>query len=93
MTGATKKTAAEKRVKSVFVMICNFKSQSQGGTHLEGSSVQIFERGERMNQAPVWWKSFPRKRLEEQLSGWGEGNRRLGLRGGGRGSNSAGWTM
>lgn len=69
MTRATKKTAAEKRVKSVFVMICNFKSQSQGRTHWEGNSVQIFERGERTNQAPVWWKSFPRKGLEEQLSG------------------------
>lgn len=28
MTRATKKTTAEKRVKSVFVMICNFKSRA-----------------------------------------------------------------
>ena len=68
MTRATKKTAA-KRVKSVFVMICNFTSQSQGRTHWEGNSVQVFEIGERMNQALIWWKSFPRKGLEEQLSG------------------------
>lgn len=62
------------------MVICNFKSHGLGG-HNE---KVIFEQGpgggERWRCVPIWWKGFPRKGLEEQLSKQGDGNRRSGLR-------------